>query len=325
MNNTTNFNEVKLEKSMHNLAGQSFTQALDAADPDTNYVNTDMEGTDAFQRQLLRFNINEQSPVESFFATGESAVLFPEYVRRALLEGLNSPALEAVTAAKTLTNVMDYRGIAISGTAPFSTATAPGAQLPETTISLDSELVAMKKFGRTISISYEAIRQQPLEVFKVTLRAVGALLGEAVTGAAVEVLKTNAEVINAAGSTITYGDLVKLWSSFTNTNLTVLLASPKTMGDILTLEQMKNAYEDYMNTGMLKTPFGALLIKSGAVPDGTVIGLDDACALEMIQSGQLVVDSDKLCDRQLDRTHISVTVGFSKLLTEATKVLTVSA
>lgn len=321
MNNNTNYENVKLEKSMYNLAGQSFTQALGAADPDSNYVNTGMEGTDAFQRQLMRFNINEQSPVESFFASGESAVLFPEYVRRALLEGLNSPALEAVTAAKTLTNVMDYRGIAISGTTPFSTATAPGTQLPETTIALDSDLVAMKKFGRTISVSYEAIRQQPLEVFAVTMRAVGAMMGEAVTGAAVEVLTTEAEVINAAGSSITYADLVKLWSSFNNTNMTVLLASPKTMGEILTLEQMKNAYEDYMNTGMLKTPFGALLIKSGAVADGTVIGLDDSCALEMIQSGQLVVDSDKLCDRQLDRTHISVTVGFSKLLPEATKVL----
>ena len=48
------------------------------------YKGTSLEGLDAFQRQLKRFDIKVKGAgsdvVEKFFRTADSAVLFPEYI-----------------------------------------------------------------------------------------------------------------------------------------------------------------------------------------------------------------------------------------------------
>ena len=48
-------------------------------------------------------------------------------------------------------------------------------------------------------------------------------------------------------------------------------------------------------------------------------------ALEFITSTDLVMETDKLIDRQLDQMTVSVTCGFRKITPEAVKVLTVEA
>lgn len=51
-----------------------------------------MEGLDAYQRQLKRFDIKvggrSSDAVEKFFQTSDSAALFPEYVTRAVKQGM---------------------------------------------------------------------------------------------------------------------------------------------------------------------------------------------------------------------------------------------
>ena len=51
------FETVKLDKGMYRHAGMSFSQVLEQADPSRQYKGTEMEGLDAFQRQLKRFDI----------------------------------------------------------------------------------------------------------------------------------------------------------------------------------------------------------------------------------------------------------------------------
>ena len=51
------FENLKLEKGMYSEAGRSFTQVLEKCDPSENYKGTALEGLDAFQRQLKRFDI----------------------------------------------------------------------------------------------------------------------------------------------------------------------------------------------------------------------------------------------------------------------------
>ena len=80
------YDNLKLEKGMYRQEGMNFTQVLESLDPSENYRGTALEGTDAFQRQLKRFGIRVKSagssPVEKFFRTMDSAVLFPEYIAR---------------------------------------------------------------------------------------------------------------------------------------------------------------------------------------------------------------------------------------------------
>ena len=78
------FDTVKLEKGMYNHMGRTFSQVLEEQDPSEQYKGTAIEGLDAFQRQLKRFDIKVKGAgsdiVDKFFATSQSAVLFPEYI-----------------------------------------------------------------------------------------------------------------------------------------------------------------------------------------------------------------------------------------------------
>ena len=107
---------IKLEKGMYQEAGRSFTQVLERLDPSEQYKGTGMEGLDAFQRQLKRFDIKVRGaasdPVEKFFRTADSAVLFPEYIARSVRQGMEEgDLLPSITAATTRFEGMDYRSI----------------------------------------------------------------------------------------------------------------------------------------------------------------------------------------------------------------------
>ena len=110
------YDNLKLEKGMYGEAGKSFTQVLEAADPSENYRGTPLEGLDAFQRQLKRFDIHvkgsRSDAVEKFFRTTESAVLFPEFVSRVVRQGMEEDnVLPSNTATTTQFDGMDYRSI----------------------------------------------------------------------------------------------------------------------------------------------------------------------------------------------------------------------
>ena len=51
------------------------------------------------------------------------------------------------------------------------------------------------------------------------------------------------------------------------------------------------------------------------------MGLDKRFALEMVQSGDVMVEYDKLIDRQLERAAITTISGFAKVFPEASRVL----
>ena len=50
------YENVKLEKGMYGQSGRSFLKVLESLDPSENYKGTALEGLDAFQRQLKRFD-----------------------------------------------------------------------------------------------------------------------------------------------------------------------------------------------------------------------------------------------------------------------------
>ena len=50
------FETIKLDKGLY-TAREGFTASLEAVDPSENYKGTALEGLDAFERQLKRFDI----------------------------------------------------------------------------------------------------------------------------------------------------------------------------------------------------------------------------------------------------------------------------
>ena len=96
---------------------------------------------------------------------------------------------------------------------------------------------------------------------------------------------------------------------------------------LLKLKEFQNPLTglNFQGTGTLSTPLGAKLLRTSAMPAGTIIGLDKNYALEQVIGGEVCVEYDKLIDRQLERAAITSISGFAKLFTGASKVLALGA
>ena len=339
------YENLKLEKGMYGRSGRSFSQTLEELDPSEHYRGTPLEGLDAFQRQLKRFDIRVKGAgsdmVEKFFHTSDSAVLFPEFVSRVVRQGLEEESiLPDITATVTSFDGMDYRSIASVPTEEDKALrrVEEGAAIPETSFRTQENLVRLHKRGRMLVASYEAIRFQRLDLFSVTLRQIGAYIGRMHLQDAVDVITNGdgnnnaAEVftvgtppISGTAKTLDYGALLDFWSQFDPYTMNTMLVSSDVMLALLKLSEFQNPLTglNFQGTGTLTTPLGAKLLRSSAVPQGTLIGLDRHYALEQISGSEVTVEYDKLIDRQLERAAITSISGFAKLFPEASKVLKV--
>lgn len=333
------YKTISIDKSMYNRRGKTFSQVLEELDPSTNYKNTPLEKLDAFGRQLKRFDIRvsgaQSDMVEKFFQTSSSAALFPEYVSRAIKLGMEyANALPDITATVTKIDGMDYRSIVSDPDDDTRSlkVVSEGAFLPQTTIKTQESLVKLLKRGRMLVSTYEALRFQRLDLFTVTLKQIGAYIARTQLADAVNVLvngdgnSDGAKVINASASgTLKYTDLVRLWTELTPYELNTLLVPTALMEKILAMPEMQDSQAtlDFHGTGRMITPMGAKLIHVPTLDSDKIVGIDKTCALEMVQAGDVLVDYDKLIDRQLERAAVSVISGFAKLFNDASVVLKV--
>ena len=339
------YENIKLEKGMYGRTGKSFSTTLEELDPSENYRGTPLEGMDAFQRQLKRFDIKVKGigsdMVEKFFHNSESAVLFPEFVSRVVRQGMEEGSiLPAITATVTNFHGMDYRSIASVPTDAEKVLkrVEEGAEIPATTIRTQENLVRLHKRGRMLVASYEAIRFQRLDLFSVTLRQIGAYIGRMHLEDAINVIingdgnnnpaatfAVGSGLISGTAGTLSYGALVDFWSQFDPYTMNTMLVSNDVMLQMLKMSEFQNPLTglNFQGTGELTTPLGAKLLRTSAMPAGTLIGLDRGYALEMINGSEVMVEYDKLIDRQLERAAITSVSGFAKLFGEASKVLTV--
>ncbi len=332
-----NFDNIRLEKGLY--CGGSFTGALESIDPSENYKGSALEGLDAYQRQLKRFDIKVSGAgsdvVEKFFKTSDSATLFPEYIARAVHQGIQEAnVLPQLVASVTNIDSLDYRSITSipSDDDKSLKDVAEGAVIPQTVVRTRENLVKLRKRGRMLVASYEAIRFQRLDLFTVTLRQIGAYIAKAQLADAIDVILNGdgngnaADTTAAAASgTLAYTDIVNLWKDLDPYEMNVLIANNADAVNMLNLTEFKDSAAglNFHATGKMITPIGAELIRSSALESGKIIGLDKNCALEMVKAGEVLTEYDKLIDRQLERAAITSIAGFAKIFTDASRVLTV--
>ena len=333
------FENIHLEKGMYRVGGKSFSQVLEGLDPSEHYRGTALDGTDAFQRQLKRFDIRAKGPgsdnVEKFFQTFESAVLFPEFIARVVRPGMEeNNILPGIVATVTDIDAMDYRSI-------YSDASdrdkkladiAEGASIPATTIRTRENLIPLNKRGRMLVSSYEALRFQKLDLFSVMLRQIGAYIQRmhmddvmALISSEAEVFDLDSTEIGGTASSLDYNALVNFWAQFYPYEMNTMLASTGSMTNLLKLPEFQNPLTgiNFQGTGKFGTPLGAQMLLSSAVGDNLIVGLDHRYAIEMVKAGDVTVEYDKLIDRQLERAAITSICGFGIIMDGAVKCLRV--
>ncbi|MBR4282639.1 MAG: phage major capsid protein, partial [Clostridia bacterium] len=267
------FENIKLEKGMYNVRG-GITAALESIDPSENYKGTELEGLDAYQRQLKRFDIkvagSNSDVIEKFFSTTDSAALFPEYISRAVHTGIvEDNILNDIVATTTHINSMDYRSI-ISNPTNGQKELADveeGEAIPETTIGISDKLVNLKKRGRMLVASYEALKFQRLDLFTIALKQIGANIARQHFKDATTVLFNGTTAKDPAGEALAYGDLITLWNTLDPYKLNTIIASPEALKAIILLPEFQNANNgfNFASTGNLDRPMGAKLFRSNAI------------------------------------------------------------
>lgn len=332
------YENITIEKGMYNPCGCGLTKTLEKLDPSENYRGTSLEGLDAYQRQLKRFDIKVSGKgsdcVEKFFQTSSSAALFPEYISRAVHQGMEqADVLKDIIATTTHIDGLDYRSIASVPTKADKELkiVAEGAVIPETQVKTKENLVKLKKRGRMLVSSYEALRFQRLDLFTVTLKQIGAYIARTQLNDAIDVIMNGDGNSNAAsqltlvGSSLAYDDLVSLWASLAPYQLNTVIAPTAAVTKMLKMPQMQDstAGNSFHGTGRMITPMGANLLHVPSMNSGKIIGLDKNCALEMVIAGDVMTEYDKLIDRQLERAAITCTAGFAKIFDDASKVLNI--
>lgn len=340
------YEKIRLEKGMYYQSGRSFTQVLESLDPSADYAGTALAGTDAFERQLVRYGIVTDgvgsSRVDSFFRNLNASVLFPEYITREVRRGMDEVGiLPGLIANVTTVDTMDYRSVFVdSGAMDLSLAdVAESASIPSLmSIKTREKLVSLKKRGRMLEVSYETLRAQSLSLFSVMLRQLGASIRTMQLADAVDVIcngdgNNNSakefaigdKPISGTSGTLGYTQLVEFCTQLSPLEMNTLLVHPKMLETLLSLPEMQHPFAgvDSNGAGILYTPFGARILCSTAAPeaDSVILGLDRRFALEMVQVNDLLVECDKLIDRQLAQTAITSTAGFAKINDSACAML----
>ena len=154
------YQNLKLEKGMYHITGKNFSEVLESADPSASYAETPLAGLDAFERQLKRFDIHVSGPccdrVEKFFSTTDSAVLFPEFIRRAITAGMEQSILSDIVAVHTKSESGDYLAAAMTDTAAYTVKGAQNTALPGSVYQEETTAIKLTKYGRMIRATYEA-------------------------------------------------------------------------------------------------------------------------------------------------------------------------
>lgn len=312
------YDTIKLEKGLYSITGKNFTEALEAIDPDSSYKGTELEGLDAFERQLKRFDIRisgkNSDKVEKFFLSTESAVLFPEYVRRTIKQGMDETSiLGHISASVSYVNDLDFKSTMMGKNTNTSSSYQLG-ELPFHTVKLNPVSNSITKLGRGLKFSYESISKQRIETLGVILKRLGSQLSKEINIMAISTLTSGLTPAAISGEQITYNELAGFFSSMSDCNMSSLICSPAVLAKIVSMEEMKNSQYDYMSSGVVKTPFGIDLIKCNGISDDIAVGIDKSCAVETVFGNDVIVDYDKLISNQCTEVFASVSVGFAKII-----------
>lgn len=322
------FDNIRLEKGLY-TTGKSFTQSLEELDPTENYIGTELEGLDAFERQLKRFDIKvsgaNSDSISKFYSTSDAAVLFPEYVSRAVNQGImENSKVDDVIATTTNIDSLDYRTLRLDDSVNYKLSQVnEGAKMEECSIKLSSELTKLKKHGKMLVASYEALKYQKLDLFTVALKHIGELIAYSEFVQAIEqAVNTANKDITLTSENLTYQDLLSIWTELQPCNLTTLVMSKSDIAKLLAMPEFRdaNAGLNFHGTGNLITPFGAQIISYDFIDEGSVIAIDKNLAIEKVQAGGIVTEFDKLIDCQFERAAISTIVGFSTIYGDAIAV-----
>lgn len=328
---------AELAKEMYAEArnkGMTFSQLLEQERP------SQQEGLDAFQFALFDRDINlKRDTVERFYRTREDSILFPEFINRAVrigIEGLGAHDLTLADLIATTTSIDS--GVYETVNAQFNEKkldfkkVAEGTPFPTVTISTAKQSIRLAKVGIALDATYEVLRRMKLPLLSIHMQLIGKRLAKRMVAYAVHVLINGDGNSNPAPATaaiaLSYDKLLDYYLDMDKWEATVWAAKKALLKSMLKLSEFKDSrLFDTARTGALATPFGNDMKKFNwtetTLGDNLILQLDKSATLEAVkETGAELIETDKVIDRQFEKTVISQVLGFSKIFTDACQIFT---
>jgi hypothetical protein len=328
---------IKLAKEMYGTArakGLTFSELLALEAPST------VEGLDAFEAMLFARDINlKKDTVEKFYRTTEDSILFPEFINRNVRIGMaglgkfdltldeliattttiDSGVYESVNAQFTEKN-LDFRKI------------SEGASFPTVAITSGKNTIKLAKIGIAMDASYEVIRRMKLPLMAIHMQLIGQRLAKRMVAYAMFNIINGDGNDNAAPATnaaaLSYDALLDFFLDMETWEATVWTGKKAMLKAILKLDEFKDPLLfDTAKTGNLAQTFGYNIRRFNwtetALGDNLLVAVAKQAALEMIkESGAELIETQKVIDKQFEKTVISNVLGFSRIFKDAATIFT---
>ncbi len=313
--------------------GLTLTELLECDEYDPSAIGSPL---DAFERQLalasVRLGGKTPTTVEQFYQKAPS--LMPEFILREIKRGQSMrPELAKLIANSTSVSSNRYTPFFIDTSSDTRFSLRPvgeGAEIPQLIVNEQTHALTVADYGLALKTSYKALRYRSTSQFRVLLWYVGFKLQTDKIGMIVDCLingdgnSNGARVVNAAATgSLTYNDLVTLWSQFSPFEMNTIVCHIDTMKSILTLSEFKDPMAGYrfQQSGEPFSPLGSNLVRSDSVPSDLIIGLDNRFAIEEVLSQPLMVEYDKIIDQRFEEAVITESVAYAKVIKEAAIIM----
>lgn len=353
--------EITLNRDMYLAAAaekMTFSQYLEKLDP-----TPEGEKLDAFERQLKKCGIITKSnyekgiyasPVEAFYRTSESQVLFPEFIARQVREAIvQDTMLPYLIGQNTIITGDTYRTFYVEDqpTQQRKKRVTEASELPRAKIVGKEQTVKIYKFGRAIEASYETIRRMQIDMLALHVRRIAMQVAKDKVDEIIDVIidgdgNDNAATTynltdldsGASAGTLTAKGLLKFLMKFKPYPCNVLITDEDTFVQLvltnipnLTATDLLRLLAEGSTIGINLTapqlPSGSVrLFWNDNVTAYDLIGINNQYAIEQVtEAGSDIQESDKFITRQTQVLTISENSGFSKMFNEATAILKVNA
>jgi len=298
----------------------------------------------AFQELGLRVRGPEADALGKFFATSTGTALFPVYVESQVVAGLLLTSLvPALVAQEVMVDSHTAEHLALSERPADrrTTVSAEGARAATVTIRTAERSIKLNKYLAQLEASYEGLRLQRLNVVSVFLQRLGTQIGIDETDDLIEIAIAGdgnagsgvSDLDAEVSGTLDYDELVRLSLAFpTGYEFRVAVVNDLNLRTILNMPEFKDPLTgfNFQATGRIPTPMGATWLRwtstgSSSFSTDRILALDNRLSLVQYTEQGVLTESDRLIDRQFERTVVSKWTGFGKLDYQATQCLDIDA
>lgn len=264
--------------------------------------------------------------------------LRPEIVREAIRLGMRrNPIYPSLIAAEeTVTQTaITMPHINMSDATPSTLGETETISVGA--VSFGEKMVKLQKMGTGLKISDEVQKYVPLNILSLYLQDVGVKLALGLDTMAINTLingdekdgSGKAPVIGVADKSlgIQYVDMLRLWIRLGRLGRqpSGMLSNEDPALKILMMDEFRKwsqnskVSERDLNLRLTSPiPQSQDYLIHGAMPNKEIIGfIDNTSALLKLNASGLVVESERIAERQLTGTYVTLTTGFAKLFQDA--------